>query len=369
MFGFLKDKLKKAKEKFSKEIEESPQETTEEVEETEEVEVKEEIKEEPKEIPKEPKKEEPKEIVNDLEELSKEIKEEPKKISFVSRIKKKITTKKISEDKFEELFYDLELGLLESNVAVEVIEKIKEGLKMDLVNVDLDRNKIDKIVENSLRNSIKELFDYEEVDLINKAKEKKPFKILFLGINGSGKTTSIAKIAKYFQSNNLSCVLGAADTFRAAAIEQLSIHGDKLNMKVIKHDYGADPAAVAFDSVKYAESKNMDVVLIDTAGRMHSNKNLMEEIKKVDRVVKPDLKVFVGESITGNDVVDQARKFNQELNIDGIILSKADVDNKGGSAISVSYVTGKPILFLGTGQEYGDLEKFNLDKLMESLGF
>ena len=162
--------------------------------------------------------------------------------------------------------------------------------------------------------------------------------------------------------------MAAADTFRAAAIEQLQHHGDKLGIKVIKHDYGADPAAVAFDSVKYAQNKKIDVVLIDTAGRMHSNKNLMEELKKIERVVKPDMKIFVGESITGNDVIEQSRIFNNEVGIDGIILTKSDVDNKGGAVVSVSYITGKPILFMCTGQEYSDIEKFNLDKLIEGLG-
>jgi fused signal recognition particle receptor len=170
------------------------------------------------------------------------------------------------------------------------------------------------------------------------------------------------------QNNNLKPVLAAADTFRAAAIHQLEEHGDKLNVKVIKHDYGSDPAAVAFDAIKYAESKNLDVVLIDTAGRMHSNTNLVDEMKKIIRVANPDLKIFVGESITGNDCTEQAKKFNEAIEVDGVILSKADIDEKGGAALSVSYVTGKPILYIGTGQEYKDLELFNSENIIKNLG-
>ena len=187
-------------------------------------------------------------------------------------------------------------------------------------------------------------------------------------INGSGKTTTIAKIAKLLQENRLKVVIAASDTFRAAAIHQLQEHADRLGVKLIKHDYGSDPAAVAFDAIKYAEAHGIDVVLIDTAGRLHSNVNLMAEMEKVARVAKPDLKIFVGESITGNDCVEQARSFNNAIGIDGIILAKADVDEKGGAAISVSYVTKKPILYLGTGQEYDDLEPFSAEAVVDSLG-
>jgi len=192
--------------------------------------------------------------------------------------------------------------------------------------------------------------------------------ICFVGVNGSGKTTSIAKVAKFLQNNGLSVVLAAADTFRAAAIDQLQLHADKLGVKLIRQDYGSDPAAVAFDAIKHAEANRKDVVLIDTAGRLHSNINLMDEMKKIMRVAKPDLKLFVGESITGNDCVEQAKHFNVAVGIDGIILAKADVDEKGGAAISVSYVTQKPILFLGVGQEYEDLQEFDKEKLLASIG-
>jgi len=198
--------------------------------------------------------------------------------------------------------------------------------------------------------------------------QSKPYTLCFVGINGSGKTTTIAKVAKLLLNNNLSVVLAAADTFRAAAIDQLQIHADNLGVKLIKHDYGSDPAAVAYDAIAHAKSKNIDVVLIDTAGRMHSNINLTDEMKKIIRVANPDLKVFVGESITGNDCVEQAKTFNEAIEIDAIILSKADVDEKGGAAVSVSYVTGKPIIYIGIGQEYEDLKKFNSDEILNNLG-
>ena len=293
--------------------------------------------------------------------------EEPKK-GFFRKIKQAIVTKKIDNKQFENIFWDLELVLLENNVAVEVIEKIKHDLKQELVDQNIPRAKTSDIIIQSLSKTIKSLFEIPAINILEKSNQKKPLVMCFVGINGSGKTTTIAKVAKYFQNNNKSVVLAASDTFRAAAIDQLQQHADKLDVKLIKHDYGSDAAAVAFDAIKHAESKNIDVVLIDTAGRIHSNTNLMDEMKKIIRVANPDLKIFVGESITGNDCTEQAKKFNETIGIDGIILSKADIDEKGGAAISVSYVTKKPILFIGTGQEYQDLTKFDKDFLIKSLG-
>jgi fused signal recognition particle receptor len=299
-------------------------------------------------------------------EKKEEIVDEKK--GFFQRITETITTKKISPEKFDELFWDLELALLENNVAVEVIEKIKTDLKSQLVDKPIPRGKVEEAIASSLHASIEDLFKVPQIDLLERAKQKKPFVICFVGVNGSGKTTSIAKVAKYLQNHGLSVVLAAADTFRAAAIDQLQLHADKLGVKLIRHDYGSDPAAVAFDAIKHAEAKKNDVVLIDTAGRLHSNINLMDEMKKIMRVSKPDLKIFVGESITGNDCVEQAKHFNDAVGIDGIILAKADVDEKGGAAISVSYVTQKPILFLGIGQEYEDLQQFDKERLLASIG-
>lgn len=298
-----------------------------------------------------------------------EVAEEPEeKKGFFGRIKEAITTKKISEKQFDEMFWDLELALLENNAAVEVIEKIKHDLKGDLVERPIPRTKVQETIVSSLRKSIIDLFPVQPPDLLHLVKQKKPYVICFVGVNGSGKTTSIAKVAHLLKSHGLSVVLAAADTFRAAAIDQLQLHADKLGIKLVRHDYGSDPAAVAFDAIKHAEASKKDVVLIDTAGRLHSNTNLMDEMRKIMRVAKPDLKLFVGESITGNDCVEQAKQFDEVVGVDGIILAKADVDEKGGAAISVSYITKKPIFYLGVGQEYKDLQAFDKDKLIASIG-
>jgi fused signal recognition particle receptor len=338
MFKFLKEKLKTAISKISEGIE------------------------------KEGKVEE--KVIEKAVEIPKTIEKEPEKKGIFETVKEKITTTKITNDQFEKLFWDLELALMENNVAVEVIEKIKNNLKDELVEKPIKRTKVEETIMLALKNSIGGLFQDNNVDLIQEIKNKKekPYVIAFFGINGSGKTTSIAKIANMLKNQKISCVLAASDTFRAASIEQLQQYADKIGVKIIKHNYGADPAAVAFDAIKHAKAKGIDVVLIDTAGRMHSNVNLIDEMKKIIRVAKPDLKIFVGESITGNDCVEQAKTFNEAVGIDGIILAKADVDEKGGAAVSVSYVTKKPILFLGTGQKYSDLQQFNSEDIVRNLG-
>lgn len=310
-------------------------------------------------------KEEPK---PDLQSLKREIpKEEPEKKGFFTKITETFTKFQLSEEKFEELFWELEVVLLESNVAVEVIDKIKTNMKKELMAGKMTRKGVDEVIVSTLRNSIIDLFDVEQINLLKQVKSKKPYVIAVIGVNGSGKTTSIAKLTHLFQKNGLKVVLAASDTFRAAAIQQLEEHANRLNTKLIKHDYNSDPAAVAFDAIKYAEAKDMDIVIIDTAGRLHSNTNLMRELEKVVRVCKPDIKIFVGESITGNDCVEQAKEFDRTVGIDAIILAKADVDEKGGAAISVSYVTKRPILYLGTGQTYDDLKEFDPRLIIESL--
>lgn len=403
MFGKLKDRLKKTLSVFSKKAEEEiveepaeekKEETVEEaaeekegeaVEEKKEVkeerdekvveEKKEEIKEKPREENAEIKEPEPEKPIEKKDELKKEIKEElkteeesvPEKKGFFTKAREYVSTKKISAEKFDKLFWELEMALLENNVSVEIIEKIKNDLKEELVDKPLPRN-VEKKIEETLKKSLEEVLDIERIDFFDKIKSKKPFVIAFFGINGSGKTTTIAKIAHLLKEKGISSVLAAGDTFRAAAIDQLEEHANKLGMKIIKHDYGADAAAVAFDAVKYADKSGIDAVLIDTAGRLHSDANLMDELKKIVKVVEPDLKIFVGESITGNDCVEQAARFNEHIGIDGLILTKADVDEKGGAALSVSFVTEKPILFIGTGQEYGDLKEFDSELVLNSLG-
>lgn len=336
---------------------------------------KEEIKEEKTEKAKEIKKtetveRETKEIKEEAKAEEKETGEEPEKKGFFKKISEAITKKAISEDKFDEMFWELEVVLLENNVAVEVIEKIKNDMKKEVVEKKIDRFKVEEIIKKTLKNSIEDLFKVENIDLIKKIKEKKekPYVIIFFGVNGAGKTTHLAKLIALLKKNNLSCVAAASDTFRVAAIEQLERHCEALDVKMIKQDYGSDAAAVAFDAIQHARANRKDVVMIDTAGRQHSNENLMEEMKKIVRVTKPDLKIFVGDSLTGNDAVEQAKQFNESIGIDGIILTKADVDEKGGAAISTSYITKKPIMFIGTGQKYDDLKEFEPEMVIRGLG-
>ncbi len=311
-----------------------------------------------------------KEIEQDIAEKKPE-KEE--KEGFFSRLKSKISKVKITEKEFNSYSEDLQMLLLENNVALEVAEKIIAALREMIVGKELLKKEIEQYIRDSLRDILEEIL-IEPFDITAKITGKitenpsNPYVILFVGINGTGKTTTIAKMADYLKKKNLSCVIAAADTFRAASIEQLKKHGEALGIPVIAHQYGADPASVGFDAISYAKKNHINVVLIDTAGRMHTAKNLMKEIEKISRVCHPDLKLFIGESITGNDSIEQAKTFDSSIGIDGIILTKADVDEKGGAALSVGFVTKKPILFLGTGQSYSALEPFDKRKFTEKLG-
>lgn len=294
---------------------------------------------------------------------------EEKEEGIFSKLKSKITKIKISEQDFEEYKEDLKMLMLENNVAYEVVDIIIFKLKQKIVGKEILKKELESEIRDSLRDTIESIL-IEPFDLIDKItdKQEKPYVILFCGINGTGKTTTIAKLAYMFQRKHLSCILAGADTFRAASIEQIKKHGEKLGVKVIAHDYGSDPASVGFDAINYGKKNKIDVVLIDTAGRMHTEKNLLKEIEKISRVCKPDTKIFIGEATTGNDSIEQIRAFDSAIGIDGIILTKADTDEKGGTALSVGQVTRKPILYLGTGQEYDKLELFNKKKFTERLG-
>lgn len=357
MFGKLKERLKS----FFKKAEEKAEEKIEQ--DVKEIKKKEEIV---REIEKKSIEGEKKEELKTDEKEPEKIKEEEK--SLFGKIKSKFKFK-ITEEYFDEIFSELEFLLLENNVAFEVVEKIKYGMKIELLGLEVKKQEVEKKIEEALRISLDTLFP-EPQDLIKEIKNKKePYVILFFGINGSGKTTTIAKIAYLLSKNNISCIMAASDTFRAASIEQLEKHASNLNVKIIKSQYKADPASVAFDAIVYAKKHNIKAVLIDTAGRMYTKVNLMKEMGKIAKVSNADLKIFVAESITGNDAVQQAKTFNDAVGIDSIILTKTDVDEKGGAMISVSYVTSRPIIFLGTGQNYEDLEKFDKNKLIKSLGF
>lgn len=299
-----------------------------------------------------------------FEEVARE--EMPKKKGFFSKLFGKFKFK-ISKEYFQEIFSELELVLLENNVALEAVEFLKNKLEKELVGKEIAKEKLEEEIKASLKLAIEEMLK-EPFDFIARVKEKHPFVILFFGINGSGKTTTIAKLAYLLKKNNISCVLAASDTFRAASIEQLQEHAKRLGIEIIKSQYNADPASVAFDAIKHAQAKSIKAVLIDTAGRMHTKSSLLKEMEKISRVSKPDLKLFIGESVTGNDVTEQAKIFQETVGIDGIILSKADVDEKPGAILSVSYVTGKPIIYLGTGQGMDDLKEFKKEDIIKSLG-
>ena len=292
------------------------------------------------------------------------------KKSLKERVVKKFTEKVLSESDFSDFFSELELVLLQSNVAVDVIGDLKSKLSADLVGKSFKRGSIESLVSSSLVSAIGELLIEGDVGAIVKRLKESvvPVSFMFVGTNGSGKTTSIAKFANYLLGKGVSVVFAACDTFRAASIEQLEVHGNALGIKVVKHTYGADAAAVAYDALEHAKARGVKAVLIDTAGRSHSNVNLMRELEKVNRVVNPDFTVFVGDALTGNEVILQCRDFGQAAGFDFAILTKTDVDEKGGAIISVSHETGVPIMFIGTGQGYSDFKPFKKDDLLKQLG-
>ena len=278
----------------------------------------------------------------------------------------------IDESKIEKILPELEVILLESDVAFDVVDKISEELRRRLIGRRIKIGEsVSDVVLNELKEVLREILNQNQVDfdewIERRVKEKKPVVILFVGVNGTGKTTTIAKIAKRLMDRGYSVVFAAGDTFRAGAIEQLEEHAKRLGVKVIKHKPGADPAAVIYDAIKHAESKGIDFVLPDTAGRMHTKKNLIDQLGKIKRVTKPDFIIFVDESIAGNDAVERAEMFNEAVGIDGSILTKLDADPKGGTAISISYVTKKPVLYIGVGQSYDDLVKFDADWLISRI--
>ncbi|MBE6517463.1 MAG: signal recognition particle-docking protein FtsY [Thermoplasmata archaeon] len=277
--------------------------------------------------------------------------------------------KKVNEKEMDDFLWELEIALMEADVALPVVEEIKDGVRANLVGKKYSRgHTLEEIVELSLKDAVHSVLKLNEFDFDDWfSKQEKPVPIMFVGINGTGKTTAIAKIANRLMKDGKTIVLAAGDTFRAGAIEQLTIHADKLGCKIVKHSQDADPAAVAFDAIEHARSKKKDCILIDTAGRMQTNSNLIDEMKKIVRVAKPALKIFVGDSLAGNDAVEQAKAFDDAIGIDAIILTKIDADSKGGAALSIAHTIGKPIAFVCNGQEYDDIIKFDSEWMLNRL--
>jgi len=313
------------------------------------------------------------------ESTPEDVKKEDKSIGLLDRFKITKTIKRalgkevvLTEEDVEEVLEELELELLEADVAYEVTEKLIQSLRDQLVGRRIGPNEDpEEVIKEALKKAIKEILSQKKIDIYKIIEEKRkkgePTVILFVGINGTGKTTTIAKLAYLLKKKGYSVVLAAGDTFRAGAIEQLEEHARRIGVKVIKQQRGADSAAVIYDAIEHAKARGIDVVLADTAGRQATNVNLMEEIRKVVRVTKPDLVIFVGDALTGNDAIVQAQEFNKVVDFDGVILTKVDADAKGGAALSIAYAIGKPILFLGTGQGYEDLEEFTPEWMIEKL--
>jgi fused signal recognition particle receptor len=285
----------------------------------------------------------------------------------------KVTTAELKPENLNPILSEFKMILAENDVAFPVADKICDELEHRLTGVQVKRlEDRKKVVEDNLRQVLLEVMQTKtRIDLLkqieDKRKKNEPYVLLFVGINGTGKTTTIAKVAQFLRDKGFSVVFAGADTYRAGSIEQLEEHARRLGIRVIKHNYGADPAAVAFDAISHAKAHGVNVVLIDTAGRMQTNQNLMNELIKVKRVVQPDLTVLTVDSLIGNDAVMQAEEFNKAVGIDATILTKVDADVKGGSSLSVTYVTQKPILFIGVGQTYKDLELFNAEKFVNMI--
>jgi fused signal recognition particle receptor len=290
--------------------------------------------------------------------------------NLLGRVKVLITDREfvISEKEVSEPLAELELVLLENDVALPVTEEIISRVRTRLIGKRRKiGEKVDVLVITALRESLLDVLG-QGFDLLSYVKShERPVKILFTGVNGTGKTTTVAKVGAFLKKNGFSVVIGAGDTFRAGALEQIDVHASRLGIKIIQHQQGADPSAVLFDAVQYAEAHRSDAVLADTAGRFHNRVNLMNQLDKIRRVMKPDLIVYVDEAVAGNDAVVRAFEFEKTVGADAVVLTKADMDPKGGAAISIAHTIGKPLMFLGTGQGYDDIVPFSPEKMVDEL--
>ena len=273
----------------------------------------------------------------------------------------------------DNLLEELEWVLLESDISSDAVTAVIDALRINLVGARLRKGAdLSKVLEAALKRALRNIlsagywdFDASVQSYIDAGDT--PVVVMLVGVNGTGKTTTAAKIAQRLLDNNISVVAAAGDTFRAGAIQQLESHCQNLGIRCISSQRGGDTAAIARDAIESAKAKNIDVVLVDTAGRMQNKVNLMNELNKVRRVADPHLTLFVGDSLAGNDAVEQARMFQEIMKFDGAILTKVDTDAKGGAGLSIAFATGRPIVFAGIGQGYHDLKQFDPDWLLEQM--
>ena len=271
------------------------------------------------------------------------------------------------------LMEELEWIMLESDISSDAVSAVMDALNKNLVGQRLRKGAdLSKVLEAALKRALRSILQAGYWDFYKSIQsfidtDDTPVVIMFVGVNGTGKTTTVAKIAHLLQERGITVMAAAGDTFRAGAIEQLETHCDRLNIPCVSSQRGGDSAAIARDAIHSASAKGIDVVLVDTAGRMQNKPNLMAELEKVRRVANPHLTLFVGDALAGNDAVDQARIFQELLKFDGAILTKLDTDAKGGAGLSIAHATGRPIVLCGIGQEYDDLIQFDPDWLLEQL--
>jgi signal recognition particle receptor subunit alpha len=304
--------------------------------------------------------------------------------SFHNSLKAKLESKVVLQRKdVLSLIENLKINLLSKNIGQEIAEKICESVSVKLANKESlsilnVSTKLRSAVKESLQQLLtpdREIYLLREIEMVRS--NKKPYVISLVGVNGVGKSTSLSKLAHWLLQHNLTIMVAACDTFRSGAVEQLRTHCQRLKLHLFDRGYDKDPATVAYEAIKQAGRQGMDIVLIDTAGRMQDNEPLMRSLSKLISLNQPNLVLFVGEALVGNEAVIQLKTFNQRLCdlsvdkssvIDGIILSKFDtIDDKVGSALSMVYSSGIPILFIGCGQTYADLRTFSAESIIDLL--